>query len=287
MGRFQDLLDRDGHVFFPGIYDAVTALLARQAGFKSIFVSGYAVAASRLGEPDVGLLTQTEMLDRVRNICRAVDIPVIADADTGYGNAVNVQRTVRDLIAAGAAGCFIEDQVWPKRCGHMQGKRVVDRQEFLGKMRAALDARGDDDFFICARTDAIAAVSLDEAIARGQAARDLGVDAVFVEAPGSRDDLARIVDEVGGTLVANMVEGGATPILQRDQLVEQGFTVVIYPVSALFSAASAVRDTFQALLRDGTTDAVASRMLGFDEFGELVGLPEKYALARRYGSDDD
>ena len=177
------ILDQVGSLAFPGVYDTLSAKLARQAGFPVAFISGYSVAATAIGEPDLGLLTQTEMIERARRICGSVDIPIIVDADTGYGNPLNVYRTIKELVAAGAAGCFLEDQVWPKKCGHMRGKRVVEREEYVQKIRAAVEARGTADFFIVARTDALAPVGMDEAIARVTAAREAGADASFVEAP--------------------------------------------------------------------------------------------------------
>jgi len=188
----QRILDDAGSIAFPGIYDTLSARIAERIGFPMGFISGYSVAATAIGEPDLGLLTQTEMLDAARRVCGSVEIPIIVDADTGYGNPLNVHRTVRQLIAAGAKGCFLEDQVWPKKCGHMRGKRVIEREEYIDKIRAAVDARDGRDFFIVARTDAEAAVGLDEAIARVEAAREAGADASFVEAPGSIEQLAEI-----------------------------------------------------------------------------------------------
>ncbi len=190
--RIHRILDQVGCIAFPGVYDTLSAKLARQAGFPVAFISGYSVAATAIGEPDLGLLTQTEMIERARHICGSVDIPIIVDADTGYGNPLNVYRTIKELIAAGAAGCFLEDQVWPKKCGHMRGKRVVEREEYLQKIRAAVEARGRADFFIVARTDALAPVGIDEAIARVTAAREAGADASFVEAPPSLELLAQV-----------------------------------------------------------------------------------------------
>ena len=190
--RVQTILDEQGPVVFPGVYDTLSAKLAERAGFPMAFISGYSVAATAIGEPDLGLLTQTEIVERARRVCRSVEIPIIVDADTGYGNPLNVIRTVRELIDAGAAGCFLEDQQWPKKCGHMRGKRVIEREEYLDKIRAAVDTRGQRDFFIVARTDSLAAAGLDEAIARVTAARAAGANASFVEAPNSLDEMAEI-----------------------------------------------------------------------------------------------
>ena len=216
--RIHQILQQVGPTAFAGVYDALSAKLAEQAGFPLAFVSGYSVAATFLGEPDLGLLTQTEMIDQARRICASVAIPVIVDADTGYGNPLNVLRTVRELMAAGAAGCFLEDQVWPKRCGHMRGKRVVERQEYIQKIRAAVEARGEGDFFIVARTDALAVAGMDEAVARVVAAREAGADASFIEAPSSVDELATIGRRAPAPNVANMIAGGRTPVLPRDEL---------------------------------------------------------------------
>ena len=220
--RVHRILDEVGSIAFAGVYDTLSAKLAQQAGFPMAFISGYSVAATAIGEPDLGLLTQTEMIERARRICGSVDIPIIVDADTGYGNPLNVYRTVKELIAAGAAGCFLEDQVWPKKCGHMRGKRVVEREEYVQKIRAAVEARGTADFFIVARTDALAPVGIDEAIARVTAAREAGADASFVEAPPSLELLAEIGRRAPKPMVANMLEGGKTPVLPKEQLADDG-----------------------------------------------------------------
>ena len=206
--RVRQIIDERGSIVFPGVYDPLSAKVAERAGFPMGFVSGYAVSATLLGEPDLGLLTQTEIIDCARRICGAVTIPIIVDADTGYGSALNVVRTVSELIDAGAAGCFLEDQQWPKRCGHMLGKQVVDRAEYVEKIRAAVDTRGNHDFFIVARTDALAAVGLDEALARVDAAHVEGADATFVEAPSSLDQLADVGRLAPKPTVANMVDHG-------------------------------------------------------------------------------
>lgn len=280
--RVQQILDDVGSLAFPGVYDTLTAKLAEQIGFPMGFISGYSVAATAIGEPDLGLLTQTEMLDRARHICATVSIPIIVDADTGYGNPLNVYRTVNDLIAAGAAGCFLEDQVWPKRCGHMRGKKVIDRADYLHKIRAAVEARDGRDFFIVARTDAEAAISLKEALTRVEAARELGADASFVEAPGSLEQLAEIGRQAPKPIVANMVEGGKTPVLSHKQLADLGFQLILYPLTGLFAAAQAIRSVYQTLYRDGTTLSAQERLMQFAEFNDLIGVEAKYALAERF-----
>src|SRR5437868_1793971 len=204
-----------GQLIMPGVYDALSAKIASRAGFEVIFVTGYSLSATILGEPDFGLLTQTEVVDATQRICSVVETPVIVDADTGYGNAINVIRTVEDLLRVGAAGMFLEDQIWPKRCGHMKGKRVVSGDEHVQKIRAAVDARGKRDFFIVARTDARQVHNLEDAIVRCHRYKEAGADALFVEAPGSKEELATIAKELPPPLVANMLEGGVTPLLTK------------------------------------------------------------------------
>jgi methylisocitrate lyase len=281
--RVQQILDRVGSMAFAGVYDTLSAKLAEEAGFPLVFVSGYCVAATTIGEPDLGLLTQTEMIDRARRICMSVSIPVIVDADTGYGNPLNVYRTVTELIAAGAAGCFLEDQVWPKRCGHMRGKRIVERDEYLGKIQAAVAARAGRDFFIVARTDALAVVGMDEAVARVTAARQAGADASFIEAPGSLEQLAEIGRRAPAPNVANMVEGGRTPVLPKAELAQLGFHLILYPLAGMFSAAKALRDTYAKLRADATTLGREEAMMTFTEFNHLIGVEQKYAQAERFG----
>jgi len=283
--RIQRILDQVGAIAFPGVYDTLSAKISQRVGFPMGFVSGYSVAATSIGEPDLGLLTQTEMIERARRICMSVEIPIIVDADTGYGNPLNVHRTVRELIAAGAAGCFLEDQVWPKKCGHMRGKRVVSREEYVHKIQAAVDARAGRDFFIVARTDALAAVGLDEAIARVEAARAAGADASFVEAPGSVELLAEIGRRAPKPVVANMLEGGKTPVLPKKQLVDMGYQLILYPLAGIFAAARAVESIYRQLRDHGTTLGDQARLMPFDQFNELIGVEEKYALAERFGAE--
>lgn len=282
--RIQRILNEDGPTAFPGVYDTLSAKIAERMGFRMAFVSGYSVAATAIGEPDFGLLTQTEIIDRARRICMSVSIPIIVDADTGYGNPLNVYRTVQELIAAGAAGCFLEDQVWPKKCGHMRGKKVIEREEYLHKIRAAVEARGEHDFFIVARTDALAIHGMDEAVARIVAAREIGANASFVEAPGSIEQLAEIGRRVPKPMVANMIEGGKTPVLPREKLAELGFHLILYPLTGLFAAAKAVETMYRKLKSDGTTIGEESRVMTFSEFNSLIGVDEKYKLAERFGA---
>lgn len=277
------LLEQEDTLIFPGVFDTLSARIVERAGFSMAFVSGYAAAATTVGEPDLGLLTQMEMIDRARRICMGTTIPVIVDADTGYGNPLNVIRTVQELIAAGAAGCFLEDQMWPKKCGHMRGKRVIDRDEYIHKIAAADEARDGRDFFIVARTDALAVLGMDEAVARMKEARSAGADASFIEAPGSKEGLAEIGRRAPGPNVANMIEGGKTPVLSREALKAMGFHLVVYPLTGLYAAARAMEEVYGALLRDQTTQQCSDAIMPFESFNELIGVDAKYALAERFG----
>ena len=279
----QRILDQFGSLAFPGVYDTLSAKIAEQVGFPMGFVSGYSLAAATIGEPDFGLLTQTEVVERARAICASVSIPVIVDADTGYGNPLNVHRTVELLIDAGATGCFLEDQVWPKKCGHMRNKKVIAREDYLQKIRAAADARGSHDFFIVARTDAEAIHGLDEAIARVTEAREAGADASFVEAPGSIEQLEKIGLRAPKPIVANMIEGGKTPVLPKEQLEALGFQMILYPLTGLFAAGHALRSFYTRLHQGGTTLGMENNLLNFTEFNDLIGVEEKYKFSEKYG----
>jgi len=270
-------------VLMPGVWDPLSARVAVRAGFEVVFLSGFAVAGTLLGLPDVGYLTQAEMADAARRVCAAVPgAMVVVDADTGYGNALNVARTVQLWEGAGASALFLEDQVWPKRCGHMAGKHVVPRQEWLAKLLAAMDAR--EHLFVTARTDARAVLGLDEAIERARMAADLGVDAVFVEAPESEEELLAIAAAIPDiTLVANMVETGRTPLLTPDELSELGFDLIVSPLSGLFSMVAALADAYANLRAEGTMRGRLDELVTFDEFTDLVELDRH--LARDPGGD--
>jgi len=282
--RIHRILDEVGAIAFPGVFDTLSAKIAQRAGFPMGFVSGYSVSATVIGEPDLGLLTQTEMIDRARRIAACVSIPIIVDADTGYGNPLNVFRTVQELIAAGAAGCFLEDQVWPKRCGHLRGKRIIERQEYVEKIRAAVEARAGRDFFIVARTDALAVAGMDEAVLRIEAARAAGADASFIEAPGSVEQLAEVGRRVPKPAVANMIEGGRTPVLPKQRLVALGYQLILYPLAALLAAARAMELVCRQLRQEGTTAGLEDRLMPFDEFNGLIGVEARQALAERFGA---
>jgi 2-methylisocitrate lyase-like PEP mutase family enzyme len=277
-------LNQSGQIVMPGVYDALSAKIAARSGFEVIFITGYSLSATLLGEPDFGLLTQTEVIAAAQRICSVVETPVIVDADTGYGNAINVIRTVRDLIAAGAAGMFLEDQVWPKRCGHMKGKQVIPLEEQLKKLKAAIEAKQNRDFFIVARTDSRQALGLNAAIERGIAFKNAGADAVFIEAPESKEEMREISKQVRGPLVANMLERGVTPLMGPNELKELGFDLIVWPLAPLYSVAKSLTEVYTTLRRDGSTLAILDRLMPFDEFNRIVGLDEKYALDAKYRS---
>lgn len=264
-------------VLMPGVWDALSARIVAAAGFSTAFVSGFAVSGTLLGRPDVGHLGQSEMADVARRVCAAAPgLNAVVDADTGYGNATNVMRTVELWEQAGAAGMFIEDQVWPKRCGHMAGKSVVPTEEWLAKLRAALRHR--EGIHVTARTDARAALGLTEAIERGRMARDLGVDAVFVEAPESLAEMDAIATALSGVvLVANMVEKGRTPLSTPTELAERGFRLIVSPLSLLLAATRAMQGAAETLMLNGTMRESLQQLTAFDDFNALVGLPEHLA----------
>ena len=271
-------------IVMPGVWDALSARLVHQAGFSTAFVSGFAVSGTLLGKPDVGFLTQVEMGAVAQRVCDAAPLlNAVVDADTGYGNPMNVRRTVEIWEQSGAAGMFLEDQVWPKRCGHMAGKQVVSREDWLAKLRAACDHR--QHLFVTARTDARAAVSLDEAIERARMARDTGVDALFIEAPESTAEMeaiARALPDI--TLVANMVEKGMTPLLTPQELADLGFRLIVSPLSLLLAATKAISDAAQVLATAGTMRESLENLVSFDSFTDIVGLPEHLATEQRVGS---
>lgn len=269
-------------VVMPGVWDALSARLAARAGFDVVFVSGYAVSGAMLGLPDTGYLGQVEMADVARRVTAAVpDTVVVVDADTGYGNARNAARTVELWEAAGAAGLFLEDQVWPKRCGHMAGKQVVEREDWLAKLRSVLDHR--THAFVTARTDARAPLGLDEAITRARMARDLGVDAIFVEAPESVSELEAIASAVTDcVLVANMVETGKTPLLTASELRDLGFTLVVSPLTALFAAVAAMQRALEILHTAGSLRNDLDLLVAFDEFTDIVDLERHQAMDEAY-----
>lgn len=283
--RLRELLARPEPLVAPGAYDALSARLVEQAGFDVVYMTGFGTTASLIGRPDVGLLTGAEMVDNARRIAAAVDLPVIADADTGYGNAINVVRTVQAYEGAGVAGIHLEDQVNPKKCGHMSGKAVIPAEEMVGKLRAAVAARRDPDFVLIARTDAAAVEGLDSAVARARAYAGAGADVLFVEAPTSEDDIARVAGELKGVapLVFNWAEGGRTPPISLARIAELGFALVLYPIGTLLAATAGMRALLATLRADGTPAAAMSGLPTFDGFTDLIGLPEVQELEQRFG----
>lgn len=278
------LLAEGKTINMPGVFDALSSRLATQAGFDVLFVSGYSVSGSRLGVPDFGYLTQTEVADAARAICSNTDLPVIVDADTGYGNPLNSIRTAELFAGAGAAGIFLEDQVWPKKCGHFAGKSVVETRDWLAKLEAVLDQRERGiDLFVVARTDAISTRGLDDAIDRAKRARDLGVDAIFVEAPPDVESLERVAAGVPDAVrVANMIEGGRTPLLTDSELHDLGFDLIVTPLTALFAATKAMQQVLEVLRREGTVRNHPEMMVSFTEFEPVVDLAGHRALEERY-----
>ncbi|UCH74139.1 MAG: oxaloacetate decarboxylase [Rhodospirillales bacterium] len=272
--RFRQLIEAPDIAVMPGVHDALSARIAEQVGFEVVTCGGYAASAALLGRPDTSQLSMTEMADHYARLCDAVSIPVFGDGDTGFGNVTNVARTVRAYERAGLAGMFIEDQVYPKRCGHMAGKAVVPAEEMVAKLKAALDSRADPEFVIMARTDALAVNGLEDALARMALYREVGADLLFVEAPETVEQMRRICTELDGPCLANNIEAGASPVLSAATLQEIGYAVTTHPVAATYTVAKAVRELLETLLRDGTTDAVRDRMVDFAEFNEIVGLSE-------------
>jgi len=283
--RLRELLVQRGLLVAPGAYDALSARLIAQAGFPAVYMTGFGTAASVLGQPDVGLLTMSEMVSCAAALAAVVgDRPLIADADTGYGNPINVRRTVREYERVGVAAIHIEDQVWPKKCGHMEGKQVIPVDEMVQKIRAAVDARQDPDFVIIARTDANAVYGLEDALRRGRAYREAGADVIFIEAPRSIEELRAIAQAFPDVpLLYNWAESGKTPLLPLEEIHALGFKLVIFPVSMLFAATQALLDLLEALKQGQTSLAFAERMVTFSQFTDQIGLPEIQALERRYG----
>ncbi|MGH1490711.1 MAG: isocitrate lyase/PEP mutase family protein [Acidimicrobiales bacterium] len=283
--RFRELLAQDGPILLPGCYDALGARLIEQAGFDTVYMTGFGTSASLLGRPDVGLLGMSEMVDNARRIVAATDLPVIADADTGYGNQINVVRTVQAYEQAGVSGIHIEDQVLPKRCGHMEGKVVVSEAEFTAKIAAAVAARCNPDFVIIARTDARAPHDLDAALSRARAAREAGADMLFVEALLNEEELRVVTDELSDIpLVFNWAEGGKTPPLNLSDITELGFAAIIMPISTLLAATRAMQAVLKQIKIDGTPVGAVENLPSFSEFTDTIGLPEINQIEEQFGA---
>jgi len=278
------LVDNSKPLVVPGVYDAIGAKIAQKAGFEAMFQTGYGTSATLLGLPDYGFIGATETIENARRICSAVSVPVIVDADTGYGNPLSVWKLVTELESAGANGIFLEDQKWPKRCGHMSGKEVIPKEEYSQKLQAALDARTSKDFIIVARTDARATEGLDAAIERGLEYKKIGADAIFIEAPKSIEELKKIGRTVKAPLVANMIEGGTTPLVSSKLLHKMGFKLILYPLSVLFANAFASMKILHELRRSGTTSRLKKNVINFDQFNEIVDLTKFKKMERSYVS---
>ena len=277
------LLSGPEPIVAPGAYDALTARLVEQAGFPAVYMTGFGTAASLLGLPDVGLLTMSQMVDNARRIARAVDLPVIADADTGYGNPLNVIHTVQEYERAGVSAIHIEDQITPKKCGHMENKQVISGAEMCEKIRAATEARTSADFLIIARTDARAVEGLDSALRRARSYREAGADLLFAEAPQSEDEVAQIAGAFPDVpLLFNWAEGGKTPPMPLERLKELGYRVIIFPIGALLMATQAVRRLLAEIREHGSPMGLAGEWISFREFNEMIGLPEIRQLEKRF-----
>jgi len=283
MKTLRMMLKANKPLVIPGVYDAIGAKIAEKVGFKAMFQTGYGTSATLFGMPDYGFIGATETLDNARRICRAVSVPVIVDSDTGYGNALSVWKLVKELESAGASGIFLEDQRWPKRCGHMKGKEVITQEEYTEKLGAALDARQSKDFIIVARTDARATEGLDAAIERGLQNKKTGADAIFIEAPKSLKEMKSIGKAINAPLVANMIEGGATPMSSAEMLHKLGFKIVLYPLSVLFANTFATMNILKELKKSGTTAKFKQKVVNFDQFNDLVELPKFEKLEKKYG----
>ena len=276
------LYDNSKPFVVPGVYDAMGAKIAQKIGFEAIFQTGYGTSATLLGMPDYGFVGAAETVENARRICAAVSVPVIIDADTGYGNPLSVWKIVKELESAGASGIFLEDQKWPKRCGHMIGKEVVPKEEYAEKLQAALDARRSKDFIIVARTDARAPEGLDAAIERAIQYKKIGADAIFVEAPKSVAEMKKIGKSIDAPLVANMIEGGATPILSTKILHKMGFKLILYPLSILYANTFASLKILRELRKSGTTSRLKKNLVAFDQFNDIVDLAKYRKMERRY-----
>lgn len=281
--RLRKRLSEKEILIAPGAYDALTAKIIEKTGFDAVYMTGYGTSASMLGRPDVGLLTMSEMVRRAANIVETINIPLIADADTGYGNAVNVYRTVREYEKAGVACIQLEDQLAPKKCGHMLGRQVISCEEMVGKIHAACDARRDN-VMIMARTDARTQYGIEEAIRRGKEYEKAGADILFIESVENEEEMRRVTSSFHVPVLANMLEHGRTPLLDRDTLQELGYDLAIFCVSSTYVVAKALSDLMQHLSEKGTTSDYLDHMITFEEFNKLVGLPEIRKMEEKYNT---
>ncbi len=284
--KIRELFATNGFVVAPGAHDMMTGKIIGKLGFDAVYMTGYGQSASHLGQPDVGLMTMSEMVMRAGNMVEAAGVPVIADADTGFGNAVNVTRTIREYEKAGVAVIQLEDQVMPKKCGHMIGRQVISKEEMVGKIKAAVDTR-EGNMMIMARTDARTVYGIDEALDRAQAYKEAGADILFVESPEGKDEMKKINDTLNCLTIANMVEGGRTPLMVNDELKSLGFNLVIYPTASVYVVTKAMVDLWEGLKRDGTTANMIDMMIDFPKFNELMGLPRIREIESKYATGRD
>ncbi|MGB3189285.1 MAG: oxaloacetate decarboxylase [Limnoraphis sp.] len=283
--KLRTRLEQSEILVIPGIYDCLSAKIAEQLGFEVVATSGFGIAASTLGLPDYGFLTATEMFYSIGRIVRSIQIPLIADLDTGYGNVLNVIRTVKDAINLGVSGIILEDQEWPKKCGHFEGKRVISTNEQIAKIKAAVDAKADSNLVIIGRTDARAPLGLDEAINRGKAYFEAGADVIFIEAPQSEDELVKIANALPNIpLVANIIEGGKTPQLSAQELQQLGFKIVFFPLSGLLTVTKAMTNCLRQLKETGST-ANLENLVSFQEFEKLIDVPTYRQIEQKFDQE--
>lgn len=283
--KIRELFASQKTIIAPGAHDMITAKIIGKLGFDAVYMTGYGQSASHLGKPDVGLMTMTEMVTRAANMVECAGVPVIADADTGFGNAVNVMRTVREYEKAGVAVIQLEDQVMPKKCGHMVGREVIPMDEMVGKIKAAVDTRVNPDFMIMARTDARTVLGIDAALERAHAYKEAGADIIFVESPESEEEMRRINQELPGVLtLANMVEGGRTPMFKNADLSSFGYNLIIYPTASIYVTTKAMVDLWEGMRRDDTTETLIDTMIPFPKFNEIVGLTEIREVEANYAT---
>ena len=280
--RLKQLIQADEILVMPGVHDALSARIAAAEGFRALTLGGFAASGVLLGEPDSSQLSLRELADHYARVCNAVELPIFADGDTGFGNVTNVARTVRELERAGVAGLFIEDQVFPKRCGHTPGKDVIHLEEMIGKLKSALDSRRDPDLVIMGRTDALAVHGLEAAIERAQAFAEIGCDLVFVEAPATTDDMKRICGLVDAPQLANMIEFGQTPTLDANELESLGYATAVWPVASVFALTKQMQSLYRTIAETGSTEAFTGEMVTFDDYMKVVGLPELRAREQSF-----
>jgi carboxyvinyl-carboxyphosphonate phosphorylmutase len=281
-GQLKDLLERNSILVAPAAFDMVSAKIIEKAGFEAVYLSGFGQSASHLGLPDAGLMTFTEIVERVHNMAKAVNVPLLADGDTGYGGIINIRRTVQEFEWAGACAIQLEDQEIPKKCGHTEGKKLIDAREMVLKIEAAVKSRRSDDFLIIARTDARSVAGFEEAINRGKMYEKAGADVIFIESPQTKEELKAVAETFSKSTMANMVERGKTPLLTVKELEAMGFNIVAFAVTCLLVAAKAMQQAMEELRKKGTTQGMLDDMMAFEEFNDFIGFPEIRSLENKY-----